>query len=287
MTNRERVLALVHSEPAGLTDSEIRGRTGLQSHQQINQICRSLAQAGLIERRAGPQGRLVNFPPGSIPKSSPPGRRLEGRTSSGKPSHERSGAADAAEIPCLLISTTLFIIPCSGSRRQGGRRTAARGRHSSSSPSPQSQAQPRGASRYRQYPPISRVRRLIVIPHGVVGPLQISTITFAIHSNSPAWRQTPYDFPFPAPAQQCPFGQPGFAAPKQGRFDVHSYVTSPAHGCLGRAAECRLGISTNEVSVRSLFRENASTVVQRNHNRSTAARALGATACEGRGQVRG
>ena len=53
MTTRERVLALVRSEPAGLTDSEIRGRIGIQPTRGY-QICWSLAQAGLIERRAGP-----------------------------------------------------------------------------------------------------------------------------------------------------------------------------------------------------------------------------------------
>ena len=63
MTNRERVLELLCSELVGLTDSEIRERTGIQPHQQVNQICRSLARAGLIERHAGPHGRLVNLPP--------------------------------------------------------------------------------------------------------------------------------------------------------------------------------------------------------------------------------
>ena len=127
MKNRERVLALVRSEPAGLTDSEIRGRTGIQPHQQVNQICRSLAQAGLIERRAGPQGRLVNFPLVSLPKNSPPGGRcLAAGAKFVKPSHKRAGLADAAEMPRLSISTTLFVLPCSGSKRRGGRRVAAR-----------------------------------------------------------------------------------------------------------------------------------------------------------------
>lgn len=127
MTNRERVLVLVRSEPAGLTDSEIRRRTGIQPHQQVNQICRGLAQAGLIERRAGPQGRLVNFPPDSLPRNSPPEHRLAARARSGTPSHKRVGPADAAEIPRLSISTTLFVLPCSGSKRRRGRRTALRG----------------------------------------------------------------------------------------------------------------------------------------------------------------
>ena len=127
MTNRERVLALVRAEPAGLTDSEIRERTGIQPHQQVNQICRSLAQAGLIERRAGPSGRLVNFPTGSLPGYSPPGRHREPRAGSGNPSHERACPAAATELPRLSVSTTLFVLPCSGAKRRGGRRTAARG----------------------------------------------------------------------------------------------------------------------------------------------------------------
>ena len=127
MTNHERVLALLRSEPVGLTDSEIRERTGIQPHQQVNQICRSLAQAGLIERRAGPQGQLVNLPPASPPGNFRPGRPLAARARSGKPSHERAGPTVGAEMPPLSISATLFVLPCSGFKRRGGRRTAARG----------------------------------------------------------------------------------------------------------------------------------------------------------------
>ena len=127
MTNRERVLALLRSEPVGLTDSQIRERTGIQPHQQVNQICRNLAQAGLIERRAGPQGQLVNLPPASLPGNSRPDPPSVPHAGSGKPSHERAGSADAVEMPRLSISTTLFVLPCSGSKRRGGRRTAGRG----------------------------------------------------------------------------------------------------------------------------------------------------------------
>ena len=127
MTNRERVLALIRSEPAGLTDSEIRERTGIQPHQQVNQICRSFVQAGLIERRAGPQGRLVNSPPDSLPGYSRPGQRRAPRAGSEEPSHERACPAGPAEMSRLSISTTLFVLPCSGAKRRGGRRTAARG----------------------------------------------------------------------------------------------------------------------------------------------------------------
>ena len=127
MTNRERVLALLRSAPDGLTDSEIRQRTGIQSHQQVNQICRRLARAGLIERRAGPQGRLVNWAPASLPENALPVRDLAARAGSGKPSRERAGPAAAQEMPRLSTSNTLFVLPCSGSKRRGGRRTGARG----------------------------------------------------------------------------------------------------------------------------------------------------------------
>lgn len=62
MTNRERVLALIRSNPMGLTDSEVREGTGIQPHQQVNQICRTLEQAGCTKRVEGPKGRIINIP---------------------------------------------------------------------------------------------------------------------------------------------------------------------------------------------------------------------------------
>lgn len=125
MTNRERVLALVHSEPTGLTDSEIRERTGIQPRQQVNQICRNLAEAGLIERRPGPGGRLVNFPTASLLDTFPPARHRSPPAGSEKSPHERADPSDATGMPRLSISTTLFVLPCSGAKRRGGRRTGA------------------------------------------------------------------------------------------------------------------------------------------------------------------
>ena len=61
MMNRERVLELVRSEP-GLTDSEIRKRTGIEPHQQVNQICRRFAAKGLTWRPTGPKRFLINVP---------------------------------------------------------------------------------------------------------------------------------------------------------------------------------------------------------------------------------
>ena len=127
MTNGERVFALVRSEPGGLTDSEIRERTGIEPHQQVNQICRKLAQAGLIRRHSGREGRLINLPAGSLAENSQPNRRRELSTGSEKRSLRRAHAGDAAKMPRLSISKTLFVLPCSGAKRKGERRVDGNG----------------------------------------------------------------------------------------------------------------------------------------------------------------
>ena len=78
-----------------------------------------------IDRRAGPNGRLVNVPTGVARGHSSPDPRREPRAAKRSPVH--TGSAGAAEMPRLSISTTLFVFPCSGAKRRGGRRTAARG----------------------------------------------------------------------------------------------------------------------------------------------------------------
>ena len=119
MTNREQVHALIRSEPAGLTDTEIRERTSIRPHQQVNQICLKLARQGLTVRHAGPDGRLRNF---SIDGASVHSRSEQrpGPRAVLRP-HERVAAAALFEVPQLSISNTLFVLPCSGAKRSGGR----------------------------------------------------------------------------------------------------------------------------------------------------------------------
>ncbi len=62
MTDHGRVLALIRSNPTGLTDSEIGERTGIQPRQQINQICRALERAGSTRRATGSNGHIINIP---------------------------------------------------------------------------------------------------------------------------------------------------------------------------------------------------------------------------------
>ena len=120
MTNRERILALIRAEP-GLTDGEIRRCTGIEPHQQVNQICRSLAEAGLTRRLDGPDGQIVNHlasadgvPLGTAsPKEQPP------------PSPRRSSQRVRTAVRTLGLSAVrfdecLFVLPCSGAKTPGG-----------------------------------------------------------------------------------------------------------------------------------------------------------------------
>ena len=112
MANRDRILELLRASERPLTDSEIRRRTGIEPHQQVNQICRSLAAAGLIDRRQGPEGRLVNSPAGT--------RGFEENADH----RGQSDTAASGELPALNVAGALIVIPCSGRKQRGGTETA-------------------------------------------------------------------------------------------------------------------------------------------------------------------
>lgn len=118
-TNRDRVLALIRAEP-GLTDTEIRKRTGIEPHQQVNQICRSLASAGLTKRATGPDGRISNLPGGEAPAAPSilPGSESPTRTPT-RWRREALLAPAATPLPTLQLADCLIVVPCSGSKRRG------------------------------------------------------------------------------------------------------------------------------------------------------------------------
>lgn len=118
MTNRERVLALIRDRP-GLTDSEIRQRTGIEPHQQVNQICRSLAAAGLIERVTGPHGRIVNLPIAADPAAQHTQTSGTRPVSAGTETKERPSPTPITALPGWRPADTLLVVPCSGSKRPG------------------------------------------------------------------------------------------------------------------------------------------------------------------------
>lgn len=121
MTNRERILELIGSAP-GLTDSEIRRRTGIEPHQQVNQICRSLATAGLIRRVKGPIGRIVNLPASGMPPGSSGSSQSRQQGPSVEPTvnlHQRRSVR-SGELPFRELAERLFVVPCSGAKKPGG-----------------------------------------------------------------------------------------------------------------------------------------------------------------------
>lgn len=61
VTNADLILAAINQSP-GATDAQLVGLTGIEPHQQVNQICRRLAQAGMTRRSRRGDGRIGNFP---------------------------------------------------------------------------------------------------------------------------------------------------------------------------------------------------------------------------------
>lgn len=119
MTNRNRILALIRDSP-GLTDSEIRQRTGIEPHQQVNQIGRSLAADGLSKRVLGPDGLIINVPaPGARETDPiPPAFGQSMRTSS-RGGQESLHPPTTTPFRELRFVDSMIVVPCSGAKSRG------------------------------------------------------------------------------------------------------------------------------------------------------------------------
>jgi len=60
VANRDLVLAMLSTATLPLDDDELSRLTGISPRQTINQVCRRLSAEGLVNREAGPDGRIVN-----------------------------------------------------------------------------------------------------------------------------------------------------------------------------------------------------------------------------------
>jgi hypothetical protein len=60
LKNRDRILEFIERFP-GRDDDKIAKGLGISPRQTVNQVCRTLAAQGVIDRRLGPDGKLVNF----------------------------------------------------------------------------------------------------------------------------------------------------------------------------------------------------------------------------------
>ena len=74
MTIKDAILAYISASASGVADSDLRQALGVKHHAQVNQRCRELAAAGLIERRqeeTGIRNYFVALPRRNL-KSRPP-----------------------------------------------------------------------------------------------------------------------------------------------------------------------------------------------------------------------
>lgn len=120
MTNTERILAALRAEP-GLSDGQLRQGTGVDPHQQVNQICRRLEREGYLRRLVRADGRIGNYLAEGAALSARTTEPPTGRQSSLIPGLPRlAHARNAAATPVFTVTDTLIVLPCSGRKASGG-----------------------------------------------------------------------------------------------------------------------------------------------------------------------
>ncbi|MDB4959379.1 MAG: hypothetical protein JWO36_6948 [Myxococcales bacterium] len=113
MTNRDRILNEIRNAATGLSDRELCERTGIQPHQQVNQICRALAEQGLVRRGPRDDGIIVNV--SLTGRSQPANDAADVRQS--LPKAAKATARGGVDVDS---SSTLFVVTCSARKSQGG-----------------------------------------------------------------------------------------------------------------------------------------------------------------------
>ena len=58
-TNTDRLIETLQRWP-GLDDDQLAHQAEIRPRQQVNQICRRLAEAGKLRRTNGPDGKIIN-----------------------------------------------------------------------------------------------------------------------------------------------------------------------------------------------------------------------------------
>jgi hypothetical protein len=59
-SHRHRIVEAIRISSRPLDDDQLADRTGISPRQRVNQICRELEHAGMVRRRSGPDGKIVN-----------------------------------------------------------------------------------------------------------------------------------------------------------------------------------------------------------------------------------
>ena len=75
-SHRDLIVAAIRISTQPLDDDQLAARTGISPRQTVNQVCRALERAGMVRRRPGPDGKIVNEwlgEPGRQPASTKSG----------------------------------------------------------------------------------------------------------------------------------------------------------------------------------------------------------------------
>jgi hypothetical protein len=56
----DRIIEAIRISSRPLDDDQLADQTGISPRQSVNQICRELERAGMVRRRSGPAGKIVN-----------------------------------------------------------------------------------------------------------------------------------------------------------------------------------------------------------------------------------
>lgn len=110
-THAVRIIDLLMQRP-GLDDDEIARVLGIEPRQTVNQICRRLAQSGVLRRERRTGGKIVNFPcdrTGAIGQPAAPNAKA--------PDKRMASLNPAASITPPDFSKTLLILPCSSAKQ--------------------------------------------------------------------------------------------------------------------------------------------------------------------------
>ena len=120
MTNIQRVVSALQAEP-GLTDAELRERTQVNPHQQVNQICRRLEHQGQLRRIDRADGRIGNYLTENVSSArsaASPTRRPASKLARAPITLTLASATRARAKPA--VKDTAIVLPCSGRKTEGG-----------------------------------------------------------------------------------------------------------------------------------------------------------------------
>jgi hypothetical protein len=120
MTNADRIVAALRAHGA-LTDAQLCRLTGIEPHQQVNQICRRLEAQGVLRRTRGSDGRIVNVLAEETAPGTSDGLPDEWILEMPQPQPSTSpGTPTPATVDRVQPGRRLFVIQCSKRKVPGG-----------------------------------------------------------------------------------------------------------------------------------------------------------------------